>query len=113
MTAGGDRADKAEEWSAMARAKALEIRIDTLGGNCPVQAEGFFDSKAFYFRARHAAWQFCVGPKEQPWCCDEWGIERDYGTGEDAGWMPRHAAIGFICDGVEAYRSGVPNEGGE
>jgi hypothetical protein len=113
MTTSADRVDKAEEWRAIARAKALGIRIDTLGGNCPIQAEGCFDSKAFYFRARHAAWQLCVGPSERPWSCHEWGIERDFGTGEDASWMPRHVAIGFICDGVEAYRSGAPNEDGE
>ena len=102
-----------EEAVAFERAEALGIRIDTLGGNCPVQGEGYFDSKAFYFRARNAAWQFCVGPTEHPWCCDEWGIERDYGAGDQAGWMARDVAIGFICEGVTAYRNGVPNEGGE
>ena len=108
-----EQSDPAAEAKAMARAEALGIRIVTIGGNCPVQAEGYFDFKAFYFRARHDGWQFMVGPTERPWCCDEWGIERDYGTGEDASWMPRHAAVGFICDGVEAYRAGEPNEGAE
>ena len=102
-----------EEATAFRRAEALGIRIETLGGNCPVQGEGFFDSKAFYFRARYNYWQFCVGPEERPWYCDEWGIERDYDADTDAGWMPREIAIGFICEGVTAYREGVPNEGGE
>lgn len=102
-----------EEASAFERAEALGIRIDTLGGNCPVQSEGGFDSRAFYFRARNSSWSFCVGPLEHPWHCDEWGIERDYDAGRDAGWMPRHEAIGFICEAVLAYRSGVPSEGAE
>ena len=76
-----------------------------LGGNAPVQAEGFFDDKAFYFRAKYHFWTCEIGPKEVPWACDEWEIDRDYGTGEDASWMPIHEAVGFICDSVEEYRA--------
>ena len=95
----------AEEAAARQRAEALGIRIDTIGGNCPVQAEGYFDDKAFYFRAKHDGWLFEVGPKAIPHCCDEWEIERDWGREDDAGWMPIHVAIGFICDSVEEFRA--------
>jgi hypothetical protein len=88
------------------RAHQLGIRIDVIGGNAPVQAEGYFDDRAFYFRARHASWLLEVGPREIPWCCDDWAIELDYGRGEDASWMPIHEAIHFICDGVTEFRSG-------
>lgn len=76
-----------------------------IGGNCPVQAEGFFDDKAFYFRARNSAWLIEIGPGEIPWSCDEWEAEHDWGAGDEAGWMPIHLVIGFICDGVEAFRA--------
>ena len=94
-----------KETAARWRARTLGIEIDTIGGNCPVQAEGRFDSKAFYFRARHDFWSFEVGPKETPWHCEEWEMEGDYGTGEEAGWMPMHDALTLICDCVEAYRA--------
>lgn len=99
------RSASTEEAGDIRRAVALGIRIDTIGGNAPVQAEGFFDDKAFYFRARHDFWTFEVGPKETPWHCEEWEMEGDYGTGEDASWMPIHEALGLICDCVEAYRA--------
>jgi hypothetical protein len=101
----------AELAAALERAENLGIRIDTLGGNAPVQAEGFFDDKAFYFRARHDFWLIEVGPKERSWVCDEWEIERDYGTGEDASWMPLQVAVGLICDGVEEYRANAGDRG--
>lgn len=93
--------------AVMARAEALGITIDSIGGNCPVQAEGSFDGQRFYFRARGDEYQFHVGPEEHRFGPDEWAIERDYGSGFDAGWMPKHEAIGFICDGVEEYRGDV------
>ena len=105
----------ADEEAARRRAEALGVRIDMIGGNCPVQAEGYFDDKAFYFRAKYSSWLIEVGPREIPHCCDEWEIERDYGADDDAGWMPIPIAIGFICDGVEAYRveHGTPSPVGE
>jgi hypothetical protein len=32
------------------------LRIDTIGGACPCQAEGTILDKPFYFRARHGGW---------------------------------------------------------
>lgn len=95
----------AEEAAARQRAEALGVRIDMIGGNCPVQAEGYFDDKAFYFRAKYSSWLIEVGPKDIPWSCDEWETEHDWGADDDAGWMPMHVAIGFICDGVEEFRA--------
>lgn len=39
-----------------------EIRIDSLGGNCPVQADGFIDGEPFYFRSRGQHWSIEIGP---------------------------------------------------
>jgi len=38
----------------------LELVIDTLGGLCPVQAEGRINDKQFYFRARGDAWSLGI-----------------------------------------------------
>lgn len=104
------RAEWARESPAvMARAESLGIAFDSMGGNCPVQAEGSFDGERFYFRARGDEWSLNVwtGTDDYETAAnpDEWWIEREYGSGYEAGWMPLHKAIGFICDGVEEYRA--------
>ena len=91
--------------AAMSRAQGLSITIDSLGGNCPVQGYGSFDGKRFYFRARHDEWQFHVADSDGAvFDPDAWVIEREYGDDFDAGWMPKHIAVGFICQSVEGYR---------
>lgn len=97
--------------AAEARAMALGITIDGIGGNCPVQAEGSFDERRFYFRARGDEWQFHIWPTDKaprfldlPFGQEERIVERGYGSGFEAGWMHKHEAIGFICDAVEAFR---------
>lgn len=99
--------------AALQRAATLGITIDGVGGNCPVQAEGSFDSKRFYFRARGDEWQFHAWPTELvstpghlPFGRECFYIEQAYEGGQyDAGWMPRHEAVGFICDAAEKARS--------
>lgn len=90
--------------AAMARAVAAGIVIDTIGGNCPVQAEGEVDGQPFYFRARGAAWSLTIGQQSDWFTPRAWYHDRPFGTWPDAGWMHRHEAIGFICDAVEAWR---------
>lgn len=94
----------------MRHAESLSIVIDAIGGNCPVQAEGSFDGKRFYFRARGDGWQFHVADTDEGiFGPDEWMIDRDYGDGPfDAGWMHKHEAVGFICQSVEEYRRMTP-----
>ena len=100
--------------AVMARAERLGITIDSKGGNCPVQAEGSFDQQRFYFRARGDEWSLTVWTGAEDYLATEnpheWGIVRGYGKGFEAGWMPLHEAVGFICDGVEAYRSATQSQ---
>lgn len=71
------------------------LKIDCLGGNCPVQAEGTIDGVPFYFRARHRHWGMGIGG--EPVCEPQWYRERPYGIGEfDAGYMPLEDAERFI-----------------
>lgn len=81
------------------------IQLDTIGGNCPVQAEGTIDGKRFYFRARGDSWQFHVAETEaEIFTHPLFYTEQPYGTWPDAGWMPQHEAIHFIIVSTEAYR---------
>lgn len=87
------------------------IAIDTIGGNCPVQAEGTFDGLHFYFRARGRHWQFHVAEtKDGILRADIRQIERSYtpldgGKAEyAAGWMTVAEAIIFIVSEVKDFR---------
>lgn len=91
--------------------------LDSLGGNCPVQAEGSVDGKRFYFRARGGEWRFHVADDDDLIFDNPlFYIERDYGEGPyAAGWMPRHEALGFIVQSIAEYRAaqGGVTEGGD
>jgi hypothetical protein len=92
--------------AAMAAFKATGAALGMIGGNCPVQAEGVVDGQAFYFRARGDEWQFHVAPtKELIFDAATFYIERDYGEGFDAGWMPNHEALGFIVEAISEFRA--------
>lgn len=86
----------------MRRVQDPAIRINSIGGNCPVQAEGEVDGKPFYFRARGDEWSMGIGgdPVSDP----DWECFESYGDGPyDAGWMPQHEALGFIAKAVGMY----------
>lgn len=80
-----------------------EIVISWLGGNCPVQAEGTINGKAFYFRARGEHWSIGIGgdPVGDP----EWECCEPYGSWPDAGWMTEDEARGFIADAAARYEA--------
>lgn len=78
------------------------IRIDWLGGNCPVQAEGTIGGKPFYFRARGKHWSFAVGA--DPLGSPEWRICRRYSWRQYmAGWMPQYTALACIAKAARLY----------
>lgn len=96
---------EAERPKAEAALEQAGITLDTIGGNCPVQAEGTVDGKQFYFRARGDSWQLHIGDGEHDlWTNPLFYTEQAYGTWPEAGWMPQHEAVGFIVLGVEAWR---------
>lgn len=71
------------------------LKIGTLGGNCPVQAEGTVDGHEFYFRARGSYWSMSIGGDDvvgKP----AWYYEEPYGSGPyDAGH--RHGMDSFLA----------------
>jgi len=86
----------------MSQSKDPQIRINTFGGNCPVQAEGFVDDKPFYFRARGEHWTMGIGG--EPVANPEWFYREEYGDAEYvAGWMAQYEALGFIAKAIGLY----------
>jgi hypothetical protein len=86
----------------------IDIDIDTIGGNCPVQAEGTINGKPFYFRARGTHWSLRVGGADvvgDP----AWEYEEPYGEGPyDAGWMSEQEARQFIDRAAALYVKAYP-----
>lgn len=88
----------------------MSLEIDSIGGNCPVQAEGTVDGKEFYFRARGNRWSIGIGGDvvlKPEWMYWEWYGERDF----DAGWMTEDEAMGFIEKAAGLYRAGEVAKG--
>jgi hypothetical protein len=93
----------------------MNVSIETIGGNCPVQADGTIAGKPFYFRARGERWSIGIGgdPIGDP----EWFYGEPYGTEEyAASWMPVEEAEGFIHAAAARYlreqsRTGVGKPG--
>ena len=74
-------------------------------GNCPVQAEGYFKGKNFYFRSRWSRATIEFANSEKDW--DDSNILKRYVLFEDkyhgAGWMPKWMAYVCIYKGVFYY----------
>ena len=77
-----------------------EIIVRDLGGNCPVEAEGWLDGAVpFYFRARGASWSITVGWRAHTDCAG-WEYREAYGTWPEAGWMDHDDAFRMIQRGA-------------
>lgn len=74
--------------------------LNWLGGNVPVQAEGFVDGEPFYFRGRDCTIELWVGE-----VLDEAAFLFEEEYEGDAGWIPKDEAILFIKRGIAAWRA--------
>ena len=74
-------------------------------GFCPVQAEGFFKGKYFYFRSRWSTASIEFANSEKEW--KDGNILKRYVLFEDkyhgAGWMPKWMAHLCIYKGLLMY----------
>jgi len=85
----------------------MDLVIDTIGGNCPVQATGTINGKPFYFRARGEHWRIGVGG--DPVMDPEWSVERRWGAGEfAASWMSEDEALALIERSLKCFDAGDP-----
>ena len=76
----------------------MNLTINTIGGQCPVQAEGSLNGKYFYFRARGEHWRFEVGEGAKEEGEPLWTYGETYKDGGEyeAGWMDQDEAREFI-----------------
>lgn len=79
-----------------------EIVIDTIGGNCPVQAEGSINGENFYFRSRGEYWSIDVGGND-PCVKAEFTYGERYGKWPEAGWITEDEARAFITKGAVLF----------
>lgn len=99
------------------------LKIEMLGGNCPVQAEGTVAGRPFYFRARGERWRMQVHPTVDSacpyidWPEDEleaaaaiWERSAEWGDGPfAAGWMPEEEARAIIEKCAAEYEGEINN----
>lgn len=81
------------------------IVVDTIGGLCPVQAEGTVDGQRFYFRARGEHWALHIGLKEDWFTGREWCHREPYGEKYEAGHMSETLARAFIGKAIAKWRA--------
>lgn len=82
------------------------IYIASIGGQCPVEAEGTVDGEHFYFRSRGARWSLGIGG--EIYGDPIWQYSEAYGTWPDAGWITEDQARRFIALGAAKWRAGRP-----
>jgi len=90
-------------------------KIESGFGECPVQARGTVEGRAFYFRARHNSWSFAPYEDssvslEMAMDMDEanadFYLEGDYGqTEHEAGYMPPCDVEQLIEQGAAKYQA--------
>lgn len=80
-----------------------DLKINSIGGNCPVQAEGTINGVPFYFRARHEHWSLSIG--EDPIMRDDaWFYQEPWPHGRfQAGWMSQEEARQCIDKAINKY----------
>lgn len=85
----------------------MAYEITSIGGNCPVQAEGMIDGLPFYFRARNNSWSFSVAATkwEDASFARGWYYNEPYKRDEQyaAGWMEESEARAFIEKAAKLY----------
>lgn len=78
----------------------MNLKIDWIDGNCPVQGEGYINGLPFYFRARGSHWSLTVYIDNKT----EWKYEEQYGDQPySAGWMENSEANAFIEKAAGMY----------
>lgn len=95
----------------------MAYEMESIYGNCPVQANGTIDGMPFYFRARGEAWSFSVADTPDGDAVDGKGFyyEEDYMVGEtfSAGWMEESEALVFIEKAAKMYEARARPDGRE
>ncbi len=89
----------------------MTLVITTIGGQCPMQAEGKIGDKRFYFRARGEHWSLSVGEDDGD---PEWHLRVRWSHDQfGAGWMTEVQARAIIERCATAYAATMLNDATE
>lgn len=80
----------------------MTIHIESIGGECPVQAEGTIYRHPFYFRARGDQWSIGVGG--DPVSSPIWDRREPWGLWPEAGYMPHDVVEDYIHESAAMFR---------
>lgn len=94
----------------------MSLYIEYIGGNCPVQSEGTYYGRAFYFRARGETMQMHIATNDTftKALADDaaWYFEEDFGDGKfQAGWAEAHECLAFMARAFAAWNEAHPAGG--
>lgn len=85
----------------------MNLIIQWIGGNCPVQAEGTIDGVPFYFRSRGERWSFSVHENDPVGVAlgevNGFYVEEIWGKFPEAGWMDVDTAEQIIKKCANEY----------
>ena len=83
-----------------------KIIIDQLGGNCPVEGDGWINGALFYFRARGEHWSLSIATDASgPDGDTAWVHHEEWPGGKyAAGWMEWDEAKAMIEKGARIYQ---------
>lgn len=85
----------------------MDLKIEHIGGFCPVQAEGTIDGVPFYFRSRGEHWAIAVGEDPVGILLGEpgWMRRERYGDFPKAGYMTLMEAEDIIRRCAQEFAS--------
>lgn len=83
-----------------------KVKIDWIGGQCPLQAVGTLDGHKFYFRARGNRWSFEVGENPPSFGNHLFYYEEPFGEEPyQASWMSKEEAKRFIDQAAKLFQA--------
>lgn len=84
----------------------MSLKINYLGGKCPVQSEGQFDEYSYYFRSRGQHWSIEVTDASDMTVLFELKVK--YGDSDfAAGWMSENEAFQLIVSTYFKWKAGL------
>ena len=90
------------------------LEFNGIGGNCPVQSEGKWYGRPYYFRARGDRMQMHIAVNSDTEALDDdaWYYEEDFGDGPyDAGWAEHHECLAFMARAFAKWNEVHPMNG--
>jgi len=83
----------------------MNLKIASLGGICPIQADGKINNEPFFFRARGNRWTLGIGG--EPVLNPKFFYSGNF---PEAGWMSENSARSIIEKTAQLHLQGRPSQ---